>query len=102
MTQGPRKTAHDCDQKLLALFDACVHGDSDRRRFLERAARFAVGSATAAMLLDERSLRRRMGFAVVQRADAPGLSTADSSACRTPGSARAVREGSARRRRGSG
>lgn len=50
-----RKTAHDYDQELLALFDAYVHGDIDRRRFLERAAKFAVGGVTAAMLLDELS-----------------------------------------------
>ncbi len=55
MTQGPRKSAHDYDQELLALFDAYVHGDIDRRRFLERAAKFAVGGVTAAMLLDELS-----------------------------------------------
>ena len=50
-----RKTAHDYDQELLALFDAYVHGDIDRRKFLERAAKFAVGGVTAAMLLDELS-----------------------------------------------
>jgi carboxymethylenebutenolidase len=50
-----RKTAHDYDQELLALFDAYVHGDIDRRRFLERAAKFAVGGVTAAMLLEELS-----------------------------------------------
>lgn len=49
----PRKTAHDYDQELLSLFDAYVHGDLDRRGFLERAARFAVGGVTAAMLLEE-------------------------------------------------
>jgi hypothetical protein len=48
-----RKSAHDFDQELLALFDAYVHGDLDRRGFLERAAKFAVGGMTAAMLLDE-------------------------------------------------
>ena len=48
-----RKSAHDYDQELLALFDAYVHGDLDRRGFLERAAKFAVGGMTAAMLLDE-------------------------------------------------
>ncbi|GMU67047.1 MAG: hypothetical protein AMXMBFR36_33210 [Acidobacteriota bacterium] len=51
----PRKTAHDFDQELLALFDAYVHGDIDRRRFLDRAAKFAVGGVTAAMLLDQLS-----------------------------------------------
>jgi carboxymethylenebutenolidase len=48
-----RKTAHDFDQELLVLFDAFVHGDIDRRAFLDRAAKFAVGGVTAAMLLEQ-------------------------------------------------
>lgn len=47
-----RKSAEDFDQDLLILFDAYVHGDIDRRGFLDRAAKFAVGGVTAAMLLD--------------------------------------------------
>jgi carboxymethylenebutenolidase len=47
-----RRTAGEFDQELLNLFDQYVHGDIDRRGFLERAAKFAVGGATAAMLLD--------------------------------------------------
>ena len=47
-----RKTAADFDPELLRLFDAYVHGAVDRRGFLERAAKFAVGGTTAAMLLD--------------------------------------------------
>ena len=50
-----RKTAHDFDQEVLALFDAYVHGDIDRRGFLDRAAKYAVGGVTAAMLLDQLS-----------------------------------------------
>ena len=50
-----RKTAHDFDQELLILFDAYVHGIIDRRGFLDKAARFAVGGVTAAMLLDQLS-----------------------------------------------
>ncbi|MEO6446641.1 MAG: dienelactone hydrolase family protein, partial [Gemmatimonadaceae bacterium] len=50
-----RKTAHDFDQELLALFDAYVHGGIDRRAFLDRASKFAVGGVTAAMLLDQLS-----------------------------------------------
>jgi carboxymethylenebutenolidase len=46
-----RLTAHDFDQELLILFDAYVHGDLDRRGFLEKAKKFAVGGATAAGLL---------------------------------------------------
>jgi carboxymethylenebutenolidase len=68
----PRKTVHDYDQELLALFDAYVHGDIDRRKFLERAAKFAVAGVTAAMLLDELS----PVFAAVVVADDKRLSTA--------------------------
>ena len=50
-----RKTAHDFDQQLLILFDAYVHGALDRRGFLDKAAKYAVGGVTAAMLLDQLS-----------------------------------------------
>jgi carboxymethylenebutenolidase len=46
-----RKTAQDFDQELLILFDAYVHGTLDRRGFLERAQKFAVGGLTATGLL---------------------------------------------------
>jgi carboxymethylenebutenolidase len=48
---SPRLTAQDFDQELLILFDAYVHGGIDRRGFLEKAQKFAVGSLTAAGLL---------------------------------------------------
>ena len=47
-----RKTATDFDQELLILFDAYVHGAIDRRGFLDKASKYAVGGMTAAMLLD--------------------------------------------------
>ena len=47
-----RRSASEFDQELLNLFDKYVHGDIDRRGFLDRAAKFAVGGMTAAMLLD--------------------------------------------------
>jgi carboxymethylenebutenolidase len=47
-----RKKASDFDQELLNLFDQYVHGQIDRRGFLDRAGKFAVGGITAAMLLD--------------------------------------------------
>ena len=50
-----QKTAHDFDQDLLILFDAYVHGGIDRRTFLDRAAKYAVGGVTAAMLLEQLS-----------------------------------------------
>jgi carboxymethylenebutenolidase len=52
-----RKTASDFDPDLLILFDAYVHGDIDRRGFLDRAGRFAVSGTTAAMLLEALSPR---------------------------------------------
>jgi carboxymethylenebutenolidase len=52
-----RKTSSDFDQELLNLFDKYVHGDIDRRGFLERATRYAVGGMTASMLLDALSPR---------------------------------------------
>jgi carboxymethylenebutenolidase len=52
-----RRTAGEFDPEVLRLFDQYVHGDIDRRGFLERAAKFAVGGMTAAMLLDALSPR---------------------------------------------
>ncbi len=62
-----RMTAHDFDQELLILFDAYVHGGIDRRAFLDRAAKVAVGGVTAAMLLDQ--LSPRFAEAQVVRTD---------------------------------
>jgi carboxymethylenebutenolidase len=47
-----RKTASDFDPDVLILFDAYVHGALDRRGFLEKASKYAVGGVTAGMLLD--------------------------------------------------
>src|SRR4051812_6553464 len=47
-----RKRASDFDPEVLKLFDEYVRGLIDRRGFLERAARFAVGGVTGTMLLD--------------------------------------------------
>jgi carboxymethylenebutenolidase len=52
-----RQTANDFDQEVLNLFDKYVHGIIPRREFLKSAARFAVGSATAAGLLEALSPR---------------------------------------------
>jgi len=52
-----RKQASYFDQELLNLFDQYVHGDVDRRGFLEKAAKFAVGGVTALMLLEALSPR---------------------------------------------
>jgi len=46
-----RLTAQDFDQEVLILFDAYVHGNLDRRGFLDKAQRFAKAGMTAAGLL---------------------------------------------------
>ena len=66
-----RKTAHDFDQELLALFDAYVHGALDRRGFLDKAAKYAVGGMTAAMLLDQLSPKFARGAGRQARGPAP-------------------------------
>ena len=46
-----RLAATDFDPGVLQLFDQFVHGQIDRRGFLDRAARYATGGSTAAGLL---------------------------------------------------
>ena len=46
-----RKTTADFDQELLDIFNQYIHGGIDRRGFLQRAQKFAVGGVTASMLL---------------------------------------------------
>ncbi len=47
-----RMTAKDFDQELLDLYDFYAHGIINKREFLDRAAKFAVGGVTAAALLN--------------------------------------------------
>jgi carboxymethylenebutenolidase len=47
-----RLTAKDFNPELLNIFDQYVHGDIDRRGFLDRAGKYAAAPVTAAMLLD--------------------------------------------------
>ena len=47
-----RRKASEFDQELLDLYDKYAHGLIERREFLERAAKFAVGGITAAALLE--------------------------------------------------
>ncbi len=44
--------ASDFPREILALFDRYVHGQIDRRGFLDGAGKFAVGGLTAAAILD--------------------------------------------------
>ena len=47
-----RKIASDYPQELLDLFHEYQHGDIDRRTFLDRAVKFAVGGLTVASLFE--------------------------------------------------
>src|SRR5438105_8072258 len=56
-----RKNATDFPQDLLNLFDRYVHGDIDRRDFLEGAKKYAVGGLTATAIWE--SLRPNYAWA---------------------------------------
>ena len=56
-----RNKASDYPQELLDLFDRYVHGELDRRGFLDRAAKFATGGMTAAAIWE--SLRPNYAWA---------------------------------------
>ena len=56
-----RKKASDFPQELLNLFDLYIHGDIDRRRFLDGAQKFATGSLTATAIFE--SLRPNFAWA---------------------------------------
>ncbi len=56
-----RKKASDFPQELLDLFDRYVHGDIDRRAFLDGAQKFAVGGVTATAIWE--SLRPNYAWA---------------------------------------
>jgi carboxymethylenebutenolidase len=56
-----RKQATDFPQELLNLFDRYVHGDIDRRDFLEGAKKYAVGGLTATAIWE--SLRPNYAWA---------------------------------------
>ena len=67
----PRLTASDFDQNLLILFDAYVHGDLDRRGFLNQAQKYAKAGVTAAGLLA--ALSPNFAAGQVVRMDDPRL-----------------------------
>ena len=50
-----RRKASDFPQEVLDLFDGYVHGTINRREFLDRAARYAIGGFTAATMLESLS-----------------------------------------------
>jgi carboxymethylenebutenolidase len=56
-----RKSASDYPQELLDVFDKYVHGEIDRRDFLDYAKKFAVGGVTATAIWE--SLRPNYAWA---------------------------------------
>jgi carboxymethylenebutenolidase len=56
-----RKKASDFPQELLDIFDLYVHGEINRRTFLDRAQKFAVGGLTATAIWE--SLRPNYAWA---------------------------------------
>jgi carboxymethylenebutenolidase len=62
-----RRKASDFPQELLNLFDRYVHGEINRRDFLNRAQKFAAGGVTAAALFQ--MLKPNYAWAVQVPAD---------------------------------
>ncbi len=67
------KEASGYPQELWDLFHLYVHGDIDRRQFLEGAGKFAVGGLTAAAIFE--SLRPNYAWAQQVAKDDPRLTT---------------------------
>ena len=66
-----RKKASDFPQELLNVFDLYVHGEIDRRKFLDAAKKYAVGGLTATAIWE--SLRPNYAFAEQVVKDDPRL-----------------------------
>ncbi len=68
-----RKNAGDFPPEVMKLFDGYVHGRIDRREFLDRAARFAVGAFTATAMLE--ALKPNFAWAQQVAKDDPRIRT---------------------------
>jgi carboxymethylenebutenolidase len=68
-----RKTASEYPPEVLGLFDGYIHGRIDRRDFLDRAAKYAVGGFTAAAMLE--SLSPNYALAAEVAKDDPRIKT---------------------------
>jgi carboxymethylenebutenolidase len=66
-----RKKASDFPQEVLNLFDGYVHGRMNRRDFIDRAGKYAVGGFTAAAMLE--SLRPNFAWAQQVKKDDPRI-----------------------------
>ncbi len=68
-----RKKASDFPPEVMKLFDGYVHGRLDRREFLDRAAKFAVGAFTATAMLE--ALKPNFAWAQQVAKDDPRIRT---------------------------
>ncbi len=68
-----RKKASDFPPEVMKLFDGYVHGRIDRREFLERAGKYAVGAFTATAMLE--SLKPNFAWAQQVAKDDPRIRT---------------------------
>ena len=68
-----RKKASDYPQELLDIFDRYVHGEMNRRDFLDAAQKYAVGGLTATAIWE--SLRPDYAFAQQVKKDDPAIKT---------------------------
>jgi len=68
-----RKKASDFPPEVMKLFDGYVHGRIDRREFLDRAAKFAVGAFTATAMLE--ALKPNFAWAQQVARDDPRIRT---------------------------
>jgi carboxymethylenebutenolidase len=68
-----RKKASDYPQELLNIFDRYVHGEMNRRDFIEASQKFAVGGMTATAIWE--SLRPNYAFAQQVKKDDPSIKT---------------------------
>ncbi len=50
-----RMKASDFPQEVLNLFDRYVHGGIDRRQFIDKASKYAVGGMTATAMFEARA-----------------------------------------------
>ena len=68
-----RKTARDFPPEVLRLFDGYVHGTLNRREFIERAGKYAVGGFGAAAMLE--ALKPDFALAEQVKKDDPRIHT---------------------------
>lgn len=68
-----RKKASDYPPEVMKLFDGYVHGTLNRREFLDRAAKYAVGAFTAVAMLE--SLKPNFALAQQVAKDDPRIRT---------------------------